>query len=414
MPSQIGRYQLQRTLGTGANSKVKLGVHLDTGNKSAIKILKKQDPRVDANFLNLLMTEVETMSKLSHPNIVNMYEYSKDAFVEKDNGTKYPVVCIALELAEGGELFDYVALGGAFSERTCRYYFRQLLDGLDYVHQKGVSHRDLKPENLLFDKEFNLKIADFGFAAPVAGRDGSGYLKTKLGTESYMSPEIHARRPYIGPSVDLFAAAIILFIMYTQHPPFTRAEPTDPFYRLICANRADLFWKAHSKNKPNGAEYFSEEFKNLITGLLQFDPATRPQMADVLKHPWVNKDDCATLAEIHADFANRKNLIDAENEVKRQQKEIARQQAQHAAGGGAAARKQYRTVGTAHRGNDESKAEEIKHELRILDKYIPGVPTNTQFFSTMSPQELLGEINGVINDRHGKTVVDPKKYKLKA
>jgi serine/threonine protein kinase len=310
MPSQIGRYQLQRTLGTGANSKVKLGVHLDTGNKSAIKILKKQDPRVDANFLNLLMTEVETMAKLSHPNIVNMYEYSKDAFVEKEDGTKYPVVCIALELAEGGELFDYVALGGAFSERTCRYYFRQLLSGLDYVHQKGVSHRDLKPENLLFDKDFNLKIADFGFAAPVAGRDGSGYLKTKLGTESYMSPEIHARRPYVGPSVDLFAAAIILFIMFTQHPPFTRAEPTDPFYRLICANRADLFWKAHSKNKPNGAAYFSEEFKNLITGLLQFDPATRPQMADVLKHPWVNMEDCATLEEIQVDFANRKNIID--------------------------------------------------------------------------------------------------------
>ena len=56
----------------------------------------------------------------------------------------------------------------------------------------------------------------------------------------------------------------------------------------------------------------------------------------------------------------------------------------------------------------------MKHELRILDKYIPGIPTNTQFFSTMPPQELLGEINGVINDRHGKTVVDPKKYKLKA
>ena len=62
----------------------------------------------------------------------------------------------------------------------------------------------------------------------------------------------------------------------------------------------------------------------MVTDLLQFDPAMRPQMADVLKHPWVTKDDCATLDEIHLDFANRKNLIDAENEAKRQQKEIAR------------------------------------------------------------------------------------------
>ena len=78
-----------------------------------------------------------------------------------------------------------------------------------------------------------------------------------------MAPEIHMRKPYIGSSVDLFACGIILFIMYTQHPPFTKAEPNDPFYRLLCANRADLFWKAHSKNKPEG--FFSEEFKNLIT-----------------------------------------------------------------------------------------------------------------------------------------------------
>jgi hypothetical protein len=109
---------------------------------------------------------------------------------------------------------------------------------------------------------------------------------------------------------------------------------------------------------------------------LQFDPATRPQMADVLKHPWVTKDDCAALPEIHADFANRKNLIDQENEVKRQQKEIARQQAQHSAAGGAA-RRQYRTVGQHKADSDDTKAEEIKHELRILDKYIPGVASNT-------------------------------------
>ena len=90
-----------------------------------------------------------------------------------------------------------------------------MIEGLDYVHQKGVTHRDLKPENVLYDSSFNLKIADFGFAAPVDGRDGSGYLKTKLGTESYMAPEIHARKPYNGASVDLFACGIILFIMFT-------------------------------------------------------------------------------------------------------------------------------------------------------------------------------------------------------
>jgi serine/threonine protein kinase len=288
MPSQLGKYTLLRTLGSGANSKVKLGVDKTNNRYFAIKILKKGNPNLDAKFLELVMTEVHTMSQLSHPNIVNLIEYGKDGIVEKSNGTKEQVIYIALELATGGELFDYVALTGRFPEPVARFYFQQLISGLDYVHQKGITHRDLKPENVLYDQYFNLKIADFGFAAPIAGRDSSGYCKTKLGTESYMAPEIHMRKPYIGSSVDLFACGIILFIMFTQHPPFTKAEPNDPFYRLLCANRADLFWKAHSKNKPNGADFFSEDFKNLITSMLQFDPSHRLTMAEVKAHPWFN------------------------------------------------------------------------------------------------------------------------------
>ena len=210
------------------------------------------------------------------------------------------------------------------------------MDGLEYVHNKGITHRDLKPENVLYDQYFNLKIADFGFAAPIAGRDGSGYNKTKLGTESYMAPEIHMRKPYNGPSVDLFASAIILFIMFTQHPPFTKAEPNDPFYRLLCANRADLFWKAHSKNKPEG--FFSDDFKNMITAMLQFDPSHRLSMADVKAHPWYNNGEIATIEEIHKEFAQRKYLIDQENEQKRLEKEAQKAQ-QKAAGGAIAARR---------------------------------------------------------------------------
>jgi len=73
---------------------------------------------------------------------------------------------------------------------------------------------------MLVDSNFNIRIADFGFAAPTQGRDGSGHLLTKLGTESYMAPEIHTRSPYQGQIVDLFATGIILFIMVTGHPPF--------------------------------------------------------------------------------------------------------------------------------------------------------------------------------------------------
>lgn len=99
-------------------------------------------------------------------------------------------------MAAGGELFDFIAISGRFEEPVARYYFKQFMEGLAFCHEKGIIHRDLKPENLLLDSEYVLKIADFGFAAPVVGKDGSGFLHTKLGTLNYMAPEIHLKQPY--------------------------------------------------------------------------------------------------------------------------------------------------------------------------------------------------------------------------
>lgn len=136
------------------------------------------------------------------------------------------------------------------------------------MHIKGISHRDLKPENIMLDDKFNVRFADFGFAAPMAGRDGSGFLKTILGTTAYMAPELILKQQYQGHSVDLFALGIILFILYSGHPPFNSAHPNDPHYKLLAEGKADLFWNQHSRNKPTG--FWSEEFKDLITNMLQF------------------------------------------------------------------------------------------------------------------------------------------------
>jgi len=102
---------------------------------------------------------------------------------------------------------------------------------------------------------------------------------------TYMAPEIHVEAPYKGREVDLFAAAIILFIMMAQHPPFTMATVKDPFYKLIAGNRSDLFWKTHSQDKPVG--YYSEEFKDLINCMLQLDPNHRPTISEVRAHAWM-------------------------------------------------------------------------------------------------------------------------------
>jgi len=137
---------------------------------------------------------------------------------------------------------------------------------MHYMHINSVSHRDLKPENIMLDKNFNVRFADFGFAANIQGKDGSGFLRTILGTTAYMAPELITKNIYQGHSVDLFALGIILFILYSGHPPFNSANPQDPHYRLVAEGKADIFWQQHQKHKKAG--FYSEEFKDLITNML--------------------------------------------------------------------------------------------------------------------------------------------------
>lgn len=145
---------------------------------------------------------------------------------------------ILIELAEGGELFDYVANTGHYSYEVARTYFHQLINALDFAHSKNIAHRDLKPENLLYDRDFRLKVADWGFATIFSDNKN----KTVLGTESYMAPEINNKMPYNANEVDLFAAGIVLFILVVGTPPFSKAYQKDPYYNLIASGRIDKFW----------------------------------------------------------------------------------------------------------------------------------------------------------------------------
>lgn len=217
---------------------------------------------------------------LKHKHIVNLIEHGEG--VQGNN--MEPFQYILLELANGGSLFDYVAQAGRFEEKFARHFFSQLMEGIGFLHASGFAHRDIKPENLLLDDHFNLKIADFGFSEIIETSD-TGKLEGKLGTAGYMAPEIHLGESYSGSSVDLYAAGIVLFTLLTRRVPFTKAHPSDPHYYSLVTN-PENFWASHAEAE-DGENIYSDEFKDLFEKMMSFNPALRPNIDDVLSHPWM-------------------------------------------------------------------------------------------------------------------------------
>lgn len=356
--AQLGNYTLGKKLGNGQFSKVRIGTK--EGKQYAVKYLPKTNELALAKTcLALVENEVKIMLQLDNPSIVKLFEFGDNAKIVKTNGKELPVLYLVLELISGGELFDYIAAGGRFSDPIARFYVKELIKALEYLYSKGYAHRDIKAENILLDGEFNLKLADFGFSTLAQGKDGSGKLHTQKGTIGYMAPEIHLGQAYIGEKVDLFAVGVLAFTMVAGHPPIRKGTTQDPFYKAFCQQNA-MFWKKVAGGKPPGV--FSENFMSFINMLMAYNPEIRGNIAKVKAHPWFNEP-TPTLAEVQTDFANRRYKVDMEMKAKAQEatlKKKAKNEKKAAFGG-------FAPHVACKGGAEEEKADESVK--RILDEY---------------------------------------------
>lgn len=265
MASRVGKYLLFETLGEGAFGKVKLGVHEESGEQVAVKIMDKSDIKAQEMTMNV-RREIAIMKALKHRNIVNLRQVL----------TSQSKLYIVMDLVTGGELFTKILNEGKLEETIARRYFQQLVDGIEYCHRRGVCHRDLKPENLLIDETTGeLKITDFGLSAMKGASTTEELLHTQCGSPNYCAPEIIARHKegYNGTKVDAWSCGIILFALLAGFLPFYD-ENTKVLYRMIQRDDVEFPRK------------FPPDAKDLVLRLLHKDPEKRYTLAEVKKHPW--------------------------------------------------------------------------------------------------------------------------------
>jgi len=266
--TRVQNYRILSLIDEGGMGTVYKAVHMQIGRYAAIKVLNPlliSKPEIKNRFKN----EAINLSKLSHPNIVKIYDY-----IETPQG-----IFIILEYIEGQTLDKYIKeFSGPVPEKRAIELFKQMLEALTYLHSKDIIHRDIKPSNFIITKDNEIKLIDFGIAQEI-GLQANKITKdgTKVGTTIYMSPQ-QIRGQILDRRTDIYSLGATFFEILTGQPPYDSnnseydisnsivnenfPNPRD-FYVGISFKMQNIILKATAK-RPLDRYQSCQEFSNAI------------------------------------------------------------------------------------------------------------------------------------------------------
>lgn len=255
-----------------------LGYSASKNKNFAMKLFNIEENQPNVCFQNELR-----FANLNHLNVIKLISADFETPFNH-GGQDHMVSCILMEYAPYGDLSSFIhRLGKDFSEKIARTYFRQLIDGLEYLHNNDICHFDLKLQNLLIGEDYQLKIADFD----LSHIRGDSHIMTN-GTRYYRAPELKSRRSDVGQSADIYSAGIILFMLKCGGVlPHTENQSCLGYDLEDLLNRdTKEFFKAHEIIQDKDSSFFDKKFKELFVAMTQENPSERITIKDIKKSKW--------------------------------------------------------------------------------------------------------------------------------